>query len=168
MEGCWEGMVLGASDTMTEHNGPFWPLPRSQSLRFRVVQGAPLGKGQQGARMEEGLAGVMLVPFPGSWCPLAGKGSLRQEQLLGSPQPACVSSSLRVGSSSIHCSGAKRAGAYHRARGRGKRTPGQRLGRLRRFAHSRRGGAPRLQHPSTPSPPAAATPEDQELHATLP
>ena len=69
--------------------------------------------------MEDVQAGEMPVPFPGSWCRLSGKGSLRQEQMLGSPQPACVSSFLRVGSSNIHCSRARRTGTYHLGAGRG-------------------------------------------------
>lgn len=64
-------------------------------------------------------AGEMPVPFPGSWCRLSGKGSLRQGRPLGSPQPACVSSFLRVGSSNIHRSRARQTGAYHPGLGGG-------------------------------------------------
>lgn len=63
--------------------------------------------------------GEMPIPFPVSWCRLSGKGSLRHGRPLGSPQPACVSSFLRVGSSNIHCSRARRTGAYHPDAGRG-------------------------------------------------
>lgn len=80
--------------------------------------------------------GEMPIPFPVSWCRLSGKGSLRHGRPLGSPQPACVSSFLRVGSSNIHCSRARRTGAYHPDAGRGagdggRRGPG-RACRLRR------------------------------------
>lgn len=60
-------------------------------------------------------AGEMPVPFPGSWCRLSGKGSLRQGRPLGSPQPACVSSFFLVDSSNIHRSRARQTGTYHRA-----------------------------------------------------
>lgn len=63
--------------------------------------------------------GEMPVPFLVSWCRLSGKGSLRQGRPLGSPQPACVSSFLRVGSSNIHCSRARRTGMYHSGAGGG-------------------------------------------------
>lgn len=61
----------------------------------------------------------MPIPFLGSWCRVSGKGSLRQGRPLGSPQPACVSSLLRVGSSNIHCSRARRTGTYHSSAGGG-------------------------------------------------
>lgn len=64
--------------------------------------------GARGWRMVQ--AGEMPVPFPGSWCRLSGKGS---------PKPACVSSFLRVGSSNLHCSRARRTGTYHRGAGGG-------------------------------------------------
>lgn len=50
---------------------------------------------------------------------LSEKGSLRKGQPLGSPQPSCVSSFLRVRSSNIHCSRARRTGAYHPRAGGG-------------------------------------------------
>lgn len=63
--------------------------------------------------------GEMPIPFLGSWCRVSWKGSLRQRRPLGSPQPACVSSFLRVGSSNIHCSRARRTGTYHSGAGGG-------------------------------------------------
>lgn len=101
-------------------------------------------------------AGEMPVPFPVSWCRLSGKGSLRQRRPLGSPQPACVSSFLRVGSSNIHCSRARRTGAYHPGtggggkRGRARRLPRRPLRSCRRRRRRRRRGEHR---PLLPPPP---------------
>lgn len=136
-----------------------------------VVQRACFGGqgvgGTRGGRMVQ--AGEMPVPFPGSWCRLSGKGSLRQGRPLGSPQPACVSSFLRVGSSNIHRSRARQTGAYHPGLGGGMgREEGAperarrlllrplRICKRRRTREKRRrrrgggGGAP-------PSPPASST-----------
>lgn len=63
----WKGAGRGWSLeplTSARTQGPFGPLPRSQSLRFRVVQGAPLGKGRRGARVEEGAGGGDAGTFP--------------------------------------------------------------------------------------------------------
>lgn len=65
-------------------------------------------------RVKDGaVGGDRPLPFPGSWRLLSRKGSLKRGWPLGSPQPACVSSFLRVDSSNIHCSSARLIGAYH-------------------------------------------------------
>lgn len=105
-------------------------------------------------------AGEMPVPFPGSWCRLTGKGSLRQGRPLGSPQPACVSFFLRVDSSNIHCSRARRIGTYHPGGEAGRRDPGRarRLPRrLLRILELRAGGST-LSPSSRPPFPRTLTP----------
>lgn len=112
-------------------------------------------------------AGEMPVPFPGSWCRLSGKGSLKQGRLLGSPQPACVSSFFLVDSSNIHCSRARQTGTYHPAEeGGGNRGgPGGCRGGLCGFASPARGGG------GAPPPPPALSclvpclPRDQGAQA---
>lgn len=105
-----------SSDFNKDHRGP---LHKRQGRMLIVVQRVCLG-GAGGWRMVQvGGGGEMPIPFLGSWCRVSGKGSLRQGRPLGSPQPACVSSFLRVGSSNIHGSRARRTGTYHSSAGGG-------------------------------------------------
>lgn len=109
--------------------------------------------------------GEMPIPFLGSWCRVSWKGSLRQRRPLGSPQPACVSSFLRVGSSNIHCSRARRTGTYHSGAGGGggRGGPGGRCGGRCGFTSPAGGGAP----PSPPPRPLLRSPHPRTREPAL-
>lgn len=110
--------------------------------------------------------GEMPIPFLGSWCRVSWKGSLRQGRPLGSPQPACVSSFLRVGSSNIHCSRARRTGTYHSGAGGGggRGRAGRPLRRPLRIYK------PRGRRRPAPAPPLHPVPSsrDQGAHTAEP
>lgn len=149
--------------------GPSWAWALGPRRTLEVALGAQMPRSRGPGGMQDAQArGWVQIPCPESWRRLSAQGSLRQGWPLGSAQPACVVRFLRVGSSSIHCGRARRAGAYHPHREEGRRGGGPRMLRSRcgsatrgrdqgRRAAPAPAPAPHL-HPSRPGARGAAEP----------